>query len=726
MHRLVVLLFVLVFLTRIANGQVDPSGSGDKEVIAVFADEAPKLDGILDDPIWQQIDPIVDWVQRVPNEGASPTERSEMRIAYDENNLYFAFHFFDSEPEKIRANYLNRGGRLHRDDHIWLMLDTYHDKRNAYLFEITAAGTQDDAIINDESLSIDDFKWDGIFTTETNIDEYGWTLEVGIPFRTLRFSKDEEPLMGLAIERRINRKNERVIWPFIPLRFRSGILQVSQYATLRGMRGLKRGRNIEIKPYILTGAQELRTDESEIESDIVRDVGLDVKIGLTSNLTVDLTANTDFAQVESDDIQLNLTRFGLFIPEKREFFLERIGLFEFGDQKRTETFFSRTIGITNEILAGARLTGQIGPVSIGFLNIQTKKDDDFDLPGSNNLVARVRTDVAPRTTIGGIVTNFEQGEAFNRAVGVDGVSRFWGSSQIRGWFTNVWDDEYGSSNGAGAASITLRNDLLSTDVSYTNVSSDFRPKLGFVRRRDMIAYSINSSLSPRFTRDESAIRQISFSALGSVTTGQDHHKQSSRVSSGARISFHSGERIDLQVGRGFEQLDDSFNIRPETEILAGEYVSDNVTLGVNTYDGRKFWMHSKASYSEFFGGTRIDLSGTLAQGWSKYFKTELRFNHSIIDLPVESGEFDATTLTLVLFGATSRKLFANALIQYDNFSNDVQANIRVNWIHTPGSDLFVVFSTSYNFSGDENQFDPRSAILNDRVGVAKVTYLVMI
>lgn len=725
-------LFLATFTAWSALGQVSdsdvPGPDMTRDVEAVFATEAPKIDGNLDDPIWAQITPVGDFVQRLPNPGVAPTERSEMRIAYDEDNLYFGFRFYDKEPEKIRANIFDRGGRIDKDDNIWIMLDTYFDKRNAYLFEVNPLGTQDDAILTDEDLSISDFNWDGIFHSEGTIDELGWTMEIAIPFRTIRFSKDDAPKMGIAILRRINRKNEQAIWPYISLDHSAGIMQVSQYATLSGLKNLRRGRNIEVKPYLITGAQGLREDPtSDIESEFVRDLGVDLKYGISSNLTLDLTVNTDFAQVEADNVQINLDRFSLFFPEKREFFLERAGLFNFGDSRQTETFFSRKIGIDNDILAGARLTGQAGPFSIGVLDIQTRKDDELGLDASNNAVARVRATPLRRTTVGGIFTNLEQGSTSNRAAGLDGQVRFWGNSDVSAWFTNVWDSAPNASDAAGSAQINLRpSDLYRFSAYYRNVGENFDPKLGFVGRRDLIEYRTIGQYRPRFGRGTTLVQQLSLTGLGSVINGQDGRKQSSEIFADARVSFVKRDNVSISFERTFERLDNAFSIREDATISAGDYNANRVFLSANTDRSRRTWISTRASFGQFFGGDRTNLNATLGYRYSKHFKFEVGANHNIIDLPIANGNFDATTASLVLQAAKNRKLFANALIQYDNFSKDVQANIRINWIHTPGSDLFVVFNTSYNLADDEDRFDPRSALLNNQLGVAKVTYLIQL
>ena len=685
--------------------------------VAVYTDEAPKVDGVLDEALWQGIEPITEFKQRDPAEGEDATEFTEFRIAFDEEAIYFGFILFDKEPEKIRANIFERGGRIDKDDRVIIALDTYRDRRNAYIFEVSARGTQDDALLTDEQDI--NWNWDCVYYTETTITDEGWHLEVKIPFNQLRFPKGDDLEMGVAVMRTINRKNEHAVWPFIPRDYRMGVFQVSQYATLTGLRNLKRGRHLEIKPYVITGGQKLNQD-GEPESDVVRDAGLDVKYGITSNLTLDLTLNTDFAQVEADNVQINLTRFNLFFPEKREFFLERAGLFSFGTPGQVETFFSRRIGIDNDILGGARVTGQTGPLSLGLLNIQTKKQDG--VPGDNFAVARARADVLPRTTIGGIFTNRENPDEYNRTVGADLSMRFWGNSELTAWLTHVWDfDNRVVTDFAGSANLDLRRDLYNFSLGYLNVGENFNPGMGFVRRRDMIRYDADVTYRPLIGDGTGSIRRLLFSAGGNYISGQDLDKQSTHVQAHAVVLFRARDHLGVQVARSFERLDDPFFIRSETVIPADDYTWNQGVLFGGTDQSRRLWVSAELSNGGFFNGDRTNVSGAVGFRFSKHFKAEGQVNYNRITLPVDNGDFDATTVGVNLQAATSRKLFARALIQYDNFSKDFQANIRIDWIHTPGSDLFLVFNTSYTFD-DHVTF--REDVLNDRVGVAKLTYLV--
>ena len=699
----------------------------------------PTIDGVLDEPFWAMIEPVTDFRQRDPVDGAPASEPTEVRIGYDENALYFGFVFHDSEPRLIRRSILHRGGRIDKDDRVIVALDTYHDRRNAYIFEIGALGTQDDALISDESMTLADWNWDGVFTSETRITEDGWVLELEIPFTTIRFADEDEPTMGIAFMRSIRRKNESVFWPHIGQEYRSGISQVSRYATLDGLSGLRRGRYAEVKPFATAGTQRMAGDASFQQE---ADVGLDVKYALTSNLTFDLTWNTDFAQVESDNVQINLTRFDLFYPEKREFFLERAGLFQFGSPRDTEVFFSRRVGLQGDIAGGGRLTGQAGPLSIGAMGLRTRRysRDAVELPAAWTSVVRLRTDLRPRTTLGGIITSMDHENGWDRTAGVDFSSRFWSSSAFTVWAARVWnpafsgpaadapgsagDDvasegprEAGSAN-AGFVELVLQNDLYAVGVSRLLIDEAFHPALGFVPRADQDRWRGRVGFTPRFESSAWA-RQLTMDVGGHHIRGRDGAKQTHQLRASAGLNFHSGEFANIAFSERFESLEAPARISGR-RLRAGDYVFRSLSASMRTNDSRTFSGALSGSIGDFWSGTRTEIGGGATWITGPHLTMGGRYAWNGVSLPVEDGDFSTHLVSLNIQGAVSRKLFANALVQWDNHSRELQANVRIDWIHTPGSDLFVVIDTGY-LTGD--LLDPREPRWQRRTGVVKLTYL---
>ena len=721
-HLPLAALAALAALSADAAAQPTPAGRDSAPVVrAVRVSTPPEIDGVLDDSPWRGIPPITGFRQRAPVDGAPASEPTEVRIAYDENALYFGFRFFDSEPSRIRRAILERGGRIDKDDRVIIGLDTYHDRKNAYIFEVGALGTQDDALLSDESLDREDWNWDGVFTTETTVDEDGWVLEMAIPFTTIRFADVEEPVMGIAFSRSIRRKNETVVWPHIGQDYRAGVAQVSQYATLVGLEGVRRGRHLELKPYGSLGAQQ---PAGETGFDAQGKAGADLKYRVTPNLTLDLTWNTDFAQVESDNVQINLTRFDLFFPEKREFFLERAGLFQFGNSRDTEVFFSRRVGLDGGILGGGRLTGQAGPFSIGALALRTGagSPDGDRASAAWNSVLRLRADLRERTTVGVIATSLDpDGEAGSRAVGADLHARFFTSSALRLWGAAVRDEttgEFRSDSRAGEAALDLENDRYSLSVGRSHVGRNFDPALGFVRRPDQDAWYLWTGFEPRFEQSDWA-REAALSLGGERIHGTDGELQSRLVNAELGFEFESGDSLEVELDDRFERLGGPDSIRGRT-LAPGDYRFRSYDLEFRTNDSRALSGGAELTTGGFWNGTRTSLEGGLTVKTGPHLTVGARLSRSAVSLPVPDGDFTATLLAFDIGAAVSRKLFANALVQWDDLSKELQANIRVDWIHTPGSDLFLVLDTGYLTDDD---LDPRARRWTRRTAVMKLTYL---
>ena len=700
-----------------------PVFAQDSLAVAVPIPSPPIIDGVLDEPFWALVQPVTGFLQRDPVDGAPASEKTEVRIAYTPTALYFGMTMHDSEPNLIRGNILQRGGWIDKDDNIRIALDTYDDDRNAYMFEVGVLGTQDDALISDESST--DWNWDGIYTTEARITEEGWVLEIEIPFTTIRFDDTEAPEMGIAIARTIRRKNESVFWPHIGQEYRSGIVQVSRYARMTGLRDLQKSRHIELKPHAISGA----THTSENGNDTRINAGIDIKASFTSNSTLDLTYNTDFAQVEADNVQVNLTRFSLFFPEKREFFLERAGLFQFGAPRETEVFFSRRVGLDADILGGGRFTGQAGPISIGAMSLRTA---GINVPGSVsdppntgagawNLVTRVRGNVLPRMTVGGIVTSKETVAGHNRVAGADLQSRFWSSSSFLLWAAKVWDSDYAGSDGssvAGQAELMLQNDRYIFEITRTVIGEAFDPALGFVPRPDQKRWGGQVGVQPRF-ENSSWARQF-FLALGANhIQGIDGEKQSHFRRLTARLDFQSGDRANLALTERFEGLSEHARINGRM-VSVGDYRFRRLSAGFTPDRARSVGLKFNAALGDFWSGTRTELGGGVVWIANKHLTVDGSVSWNDISLPVPDGDFTTTLISTRLEAALSRKLFAYALVQWDDVSQTLQSNIRVDWIHTPGSDLFVVLDTGYLTGPLELPRDPRWL---RRTGIIKLTYL---
>ena len=686
------------------------------EVVATRTELTIKVDGLLDEPVWATIKPITEFVQRLPLDGGEPTEKSEMRVAFNNNFIYFGFTFFDSEPEKVRATILNRGGWIHRDDKLEIALDTYHDRRNAYLFEMNPLGTQDDALITDENRpGLDEWAWDGVYISEGKVTDFGWVLEVAIPWTTLRFPNKDELTMGLAIKRYINRKNESVIWPHIGLEYSSDIYQVSQYANLKGLKNIKRSKDIKIKPFAIGGTQNQITDEKTV-NDNIGNGGFDINYGLKSNLTLNLTYNTDFAQVEADNAQINLTRFNLFYPEKREFFLTRSKLFAFGNSRQTEVFFSRKIGLNQDVVGGARLFGQIGKTSIGALNIHTRADGD--LPATHYNAIRLRKDVRDRTTVGAIITDVSSKGVRNSVYGIDGQMRFWGNSSVSAWYSQVDDTSLVGPSAASMIKLDLRNDRYFLTTGQHRVDEDFRPGLGFVQRQDMIGTGIIAGFTPRVGDGDELIRQWRFTIYARDVQNHAGIHETSVLNGGIEAILETRDKIGLKVIQNKEKLTAGFTLGNGVEIQKGNYRDRKISFSARTNQSRGVWGNFALSKGDYFGGNKTSMSGSIGKQFSNHFTLYGSANQNIVSMPSQE-EFTANIYGITAEVALNRKWFGKALIQYDNFSEQLQLYCRINWIHTPGSDLFIVLNQRYDMAGSKSS-------LVQGTQVVKLTYLFQI
>ena len=686
------------------------------EVVATRTELTIKVDGLLDEPVWATIKPITEFVQRLPLDGGEPTEKSEMRVAYNNNFIYFGFTFFDSDPEKVRATILNRGGWIHRDDKLEIALDTYHDRRNAYLFEMNPLGTQDDALITDENRpGLDEWAWDGVYISEGKVTDFGWVLEVAIPWTTLRFPNKDELTMGLAIKRYINRKNESVIWPHIGLEYSSDIYQVSQYANLKGLKDIKRGKDIKIKPFAIGGTQNQITDEKTV-NDNIGNGGFDIYYGLKSNLTLNLTYNTDFAQVEADNAQINLTRFNLFYPEKREFFLTRSKLFAFGNSRQTEVFFSRMIGLNQDVVGGARMFGQIGKTSVGALNIHTRADGD--LPATHYSAIRLRKDVRDRTTVGAIITDVSSKGIRNSVYGIDGEMRFWGNSSVSAWYSQVNDTSLVGPSAASMIKMDLRNDRYFLTAGQHRVDEDFRPGLGFVQRQDMIGTGIIAGFTPRVGDGDELIRQWRFTIYARDVRNHAGIHETGVLNGGIEAILETRDKIGLKVIQNKEKLTAGFTLGNGVEIQKGNYRDRKISFSARTNQSRGVWGNFALSKGDYFGGNKTSMSGSIGKQFSNHLTLYGSANQNIVSMPSQE-EFTANIYGITAEVALNRKWFGKALIQYDNFSEQLQLYCRINWIHTPGSDLFIVLNQRYDMAGTKSS-------LVQGTQVVKLTYLFQI
>jgi hypothetical protein len=651
------------------------------------------IDGKLDEAAWSAIEPIDQFWQQTPEEGRAPTEHTAVRLAYDRTNLYVGARLFDRQPGGIVGFVRERDiDAISQDDWFGFTIDPFRDRRNGFWFSTNPLGAQSDAQIFDEG-RIFNTNWDGIWECRASRDALGWAVEMKIPFFNLRFERRQLYRMGINIFRTIKRKNETVFSPFLARAYR-GSPSVSQARELIFEGPIEANRDWLFKPYVLGGFSRDAAAGEDTSADFK--TGLDAKWAVTSGLTADFTLNTDFAQAEADDERINLTRFPLFFPEKRELFLEGAGFFDFGIPEETQVFFSRTIGLEQglqvPLLGGARLQGRAGAYTLGLLEIQGRSKGE--ILATNFAVARVRRDLFSRSSIGAIFTSREAEGAGggNRVGGADARLVFSDTMVLEGFAAR-------SSNGGGAAGSAsyLRfaraaREPWYLDLSYADLSTDFDPQVGFVRRPGVRKALAAASWKPRPNRPWARSLEVAGRLIGEYS--QSGTLLSREQYGALAYELPSGDIFYASLQTNFERLQEVFHLAPGIDIRPGDYDNDELLLGFTSYDGRRLFGSFEWSRGDFFGGrlTRWVPAATFKFDDHLTLVGQLEINQ--IDRPPADPESQDTTLRLARLRARyalSTTLFASALVQWNGVTDELGINLRADWIHTPGADLFVVY-----------------------------------
>jgi Domain of unknown function (DUF5916) len=687
------------------------------------------VDGLLDDEIWRNVPVATDFRQREPTAGAPATERTEVRILYDESTLYVGIMAYDSDPDGIIARILQRdevmtpgffgGPGFGGDDGVAILFDTFHDHRNGMIFATNPNGAEFDALITDEGRETN-IDWRAVWRVAAQRVADGWSAEFAIPFRTLRYPVDNggQP-WGFNVYRVIRRKNEEVLWSSWS-RQNEGFGRVSRAGHLEGLDHLPHpGMNLEVKPYVLGGVAQQRLDVGSTDADPETDVGVDAKWEVQPGLLLDLTVNTDFAQVEADDQQVNLTRFNLFFPEKRDFFLENSGIFDYGDggffgPPPYLVFFSRRIGLSSDgvvpILGGARLNGRVGGQTVGFLNVVT--DRAFNEPRTNFAVARLKRDVGENNYIGAIFTDRRNDLGWNSTAGADWS--FWPTSRLNfaGFVSGTATDGPGGEGSAYKGDFDYTSDKFGFNIGHLAISPDARADMGFITRTDIRSSAAFFRYSPR--PQVLGLRKIDLRWSSTLVTHTDWTLQDWSLGPTVAPQWNSGEDLSVDLNVGFTRLDQGFDIGPNVPVPAGDYDTWSLSFMGGTSSNRPVVLDANASMKGIYEGTIGSVGGSLSASPNANLSFTVSYNHNHVDVP--SGSFNADIGRLRLLYAFSTRLFFNALIQYNSLDDRISANVRLNFIHTPGSDLFIVVN-------EERGVDGRRWDLVTRSSVIKLTYL---
>ncbi len=685
------------------------------------------FDGRLDELFYANVPAISDFVQQDPAEGRPSEEKTEVWVFFDEEYVYVSARLWETQPSRRVMSDLQRDSmNLYNNDHFGIMFDTFYDRRNGYYFYANAqGGMQDGSLTNEQPNN----NWNGLWDVRTAEFEGGWTAEFRIPFRSMRF-REGGTTWGLNFRRMVRWRNETSFLTPIPAAWgRRGFTKVSSAGTLTGLEAPAKGRNLDIKPYALGSMLTNRLETPPVNNATNGDVGLDVKWGVTQTLVADFTFNTDFAQVEDDEQQVNLTRFSLFFPEKREFFLEGQDVFAFGGggmgggmmgpNNTPVLFFSRRIGLTEgrvvPIRAGGRLLGRAGPYQIGAINMQTGELDDAGAPSTNFSVLRVNRDVLRRSRVGVIATaRRPDGGPGHYAFGGDAQFNLYENVQVTGYVasTNAADSARG---GAWDRNLSYRGrldwnaDRYGVQAEHLFVGDDFNPAVGFLRRQAFHRSFVQARFSPRPAR-LAAVRRLVYEASLDYTTDTSHRLESREAQGTMRVEFESGDQWTNEYARSFEFLAESFEVGRGVSVRAGAYSFGRFRTSYQMGPQRRLSGTFALASGTFYDGTLTELSwrGRVEITSRFYLEPNLSWNRG----EMAAGRFTTVLTSSRLTYALSPRMFVSALGQYQSRAQTLATNLRFRWEYQPGSELFVVYSDGRNtigsgFPGLEN----RSVIL---------------
>ncbi len=704
---------------------------------AVHTELDVRVDGRLDDAAWRAAVPITEFIQSQPNEGFPATERTEVRILYDDSKLYIGALCYDSEPDKLVVTTLEYGLKpsTHDMDVFAITLDTFLDRQNAFIWLVNPYGAYREGQVFNDSRSAD-YAWRGVVEIKTQVHDSGYTVEMGIPWTTLRFDPTRgEQQWGMQMMRRVRRKTEDSYWA--PVDRRDLVHRMSRAGTLISLRNISPGRNLKVKPFVFGTGLSGSLHPSDANDDEGFDAGLDVKYGLTSGLTLDLTYNTDFSQAEVDQQRVNLTRFPLFFPEQREFFVENSGSFVLGDVSERNyrmgsslrdftLFHSRRIGLSGglpiPIVGGGRVTGRAGDFELGVLNVQAEaveptSPDDPRTPGpaENFTVVRVRRSFGA-SDFGAMFLNRQATGSladgdFNRSYGFDMNLHLLDHMIVNSYVVGSDEpDAPDASQLAGRVSVAWRDQLWDASGSLKHVGGAFNPGVGFVRRtgiRDAYA-TIGAHPRPKIP----LVQEINpYGEIHHLTDG-DYELLTREGTLGLGVIFIDGSTASLAYNNRFDRLDRPFRVDPDGLVVfpAGDYNFHEASASFGSSGAKALNFSTDITAGGFYSGSRVSI-GASAQ-WRPSYRLAFNFSVSHDDVSGEGGSFTADVLRSRIQFAASTILFGSTDVQYNSQTDELIANVRVNLIYAPLSDVFLVYN---------ERRDTADGVVLERSITAKVT-----
>src|SRR6266550_1639853 len=678
---------------------------GSRRIHAIRTTDTIKIDGLLDEYPWSLTQPATEFLQQQPTEGAPASERTEVRVLFDDKNIYIGIRAFDSDAAHINARELVRDADFSNDDTVSIVLDTYHDRRNGFRFVVNPLGTQQDALITDEGRDIN-ITWNGAWISAGRIDDRGFTVEIEIPLTTLRFKEGIES-WGLNISRVIRRKNEENLWTSWQRSF--GLERVSQAGELSGVDEIRRRRLREVKPYASGEWREgvPLIGRNGLDAGVRGNVGIEVaKLGITPSLTAEFTVHPDFGQAEVDNQIVNLSRFSVFFPEKRDFFLENSGIFLFGRQGENQAFFTRRIGLTDRgqpvpIDYGVKVTGKVGPYNVGFLQVQTRKlgeaSTGLGIPRQQFSVLRVKRDILKRSYLGAILVN-RQGAttigagSYNRVGGADAEFNLTDHYKVKAFW--MGSATPGVRSGAGSSRIEsiFENDLYRFITVYEDVGAKFNPEVGFIERNAIHQYFGQFAYKPR-PKFIPHVQQMEFETqieyytdrAGKLATRQTELSWDTILKNSSEFFFRPIEAVN-------DVLLEPFQIRPGIVIPAGTYEFNRPQVSFTSDLSKRIVFNVREKWGDFYSGKRYETSGGITWRPNPHLLIDLSESYNKVRL--REGTFSTSLFAGRLNYNFSRKLLTSALIQLNSAARLSVINVRLRYIYRPNSDFFIIYNQS--------------------------------
>ena len=693
-----------------------------------------RVDGKLEEAVYADTEAVSDFLQQEPNEGRPATEKTEAWVFFDDNNIYVSARCWDTHPERMVANEMRRDtNQLRQNDTFSVLFDTYHDRRNAYLFYANPIGGFADSQITDENPPNVD--WNTIWSVKTGRFEGGWTIEMAIPFKSLRYGPGHDQTWGINLRRVVRWKNEWSHLTQIPraLTTYRGILKVSSAATLVGLQVPPTRPAFELKPYAISSLSTDNTAKPVVTNDLAARVGGDVKYGITPNLTADFTVRTDFAQVEVDEQQVNLTRFNLFFPEKRDFFLEGQGIFAFAGRQSSGLnagvgdtpylFFSRRIGLdagkSIPIQAGGRLTGKAGKVSIGALNVQTADDTASNVEAANFSVLRVKRDILRRSSVGAMFTHRSTlvgRTGSNDGYGVDGSFGFFQNLRMDSYLARTRTDGKDGGDTSYRGFMDYNADKYGVQFERLEVGKNFSPEIGFVRRLDMRRNYAMFRYSPR-PKGIPHVRRLWMQAALNYTTNTTNRLDTRQATFLFQTEFTNSDLLIATVTPQFERLVAPFAIATGVRLPVGGYDYRTARLEYQAGQQRRVSGNVFVEKGTFYNGTKSSVGMSAARVQvTPQMSLEPSFSVDWVDL--DQGRFTAKVVRNRATYTLTPRIYVSGIVQYNSTNASIGSNLRFRWEYRPGSEVFVVYTDDY-----DTVDRPSVAALRNRAFVIKVNRL---